>query len=196
MKYVEEVYSFHQFLPSICLSILPFILPSVIPSIITSYNQVLLLSFFDYLYLCSHWSKTFHIWYGDTWEGSLPFYIYEPLGHARGQNLGSLNKVVYCNLYKQLLNKERWASDMFITTFTIIRSRWLWPCFHAPAILPYILKTISWICDTLNIGSMWHHNWQHNKCRSPVILPYILNVIWCMNIIIWDYDSVWSGRWP
>ena len=50
---------------------------------------------------------------------------------------------------------------------------------------------------------MWHHNWQHNKCRSPwpishgpVILPYILNVNWCMNIIIWDYELVWSNSWP
>ena len=25
---------------------------------------------------------------------------------------------------------------------------------------------------------------------------YILNVIWCMNIIIWDYESVWSDSWP
>ena len=47
---------------------------------------------------------------------------------------------------------------MFITsTFSVRRSRSLWPYFHAPAILPYILKTISWIkvilgrlvlCDT------------------------------------------------
>ena len=29
--------------------------------------------------------KTFHIWYGGTWEGSLPFYIYGPLGHAPGR---------------------------------------------------------------------------------------------------------------
>ena len=31
---------------------------------------------------------------------------------------------------------------------------------------------------------------------SPVILPYILNVIWCMNIIIWDYKLVWGDSWP
>ena len=50
---------------------------------------------------------------------------------------------------------------------------------------------------------MWHHNWQHNKCRSPwpifhgpVILLHILNVNWCMNIIIWDYELVWSNSWP
>ena len=51
---------------------------------------------------------------------------------------------------------------MFITsTFSIIRSRLLWSYFHALAILPYILKTISWInvlgilvlCDT-TIGSI------------------------------------------
>ena len=38
-----------------------------------------------------------------------------------------------------------------------------------------------------------------NKCRSkqgpiflaPVILPYILKSIWCFNIILTDYESVW-----
>ena len=29
--------------------------------------------------------KPFHIWYGGTWEGSLPFYIYGPLGHGPGR---------------------------------------------------------------------------------------------------------------
>ena len=51
---------------------------------------------------------------------------------------------------------------------------------------------------------MWHHDWNHNKCRSPwstsiyhgpVILPYIFCASWCMIIIIWDYESVWSDRW-
>ena len=119
-----------------------------------------------------------------------------PWGRARGQNLGSLNKVVYCSLFIQTsLNKEGWALDMFITsTFCVKRSRSLWPYFHAPAILPYtcILKTISWInmilgilvlCDTMidiiiNVG--------HFDLYFMVqwFWPYILNVIWCMNIII------------
>ena len=48
--------------------------------------------------------------------------------------------------------KEGWASDMFITsTFSVIRSRSLWPNLYAPVILPYILKTISWIHVILGI---------------------------------------------
>ena len=42
------------------------------------------------------------------------------------------------------------------------------------------------------------HVWPKNKCRSlwpifhgPVILPYILNTVWCMNIILQDYESLW-----
>ena len=42
-----------------------------------------------------------------------------------------------------------------------------------------------------------------NKYRSlwpifygPVILPCIWKTIWCMNIIIWDYDSVWPNVSP
>ena len=41
------------------------------------------------------------------------------------------------------------------------------------------------------------------KCRSAwlifhglVILPYILKTFWCMNIILWDYESVWLEVWP
>ena len=27
-------------------------------------------------------------------------------------------------------------------------------------------------------------------------LCYILKIVWCMNIIIWDYESVWPDIWP
>ena len=29
-----------------------------------------------------------------------------------------------------------------------------------------------------------------------MILPYILKTIWCMNIVIWDYESVWPKVLP
>ena len=37
--------------------------------------------------------------------------------------------------------------------------------------------------------------------HGPVILPYILKTIWCMNITLWDYVSVWPQNkcrslWP
>ena len=39
---------------------------------------------------------------------------------------------------------------MFITsTYSMIRFRSVWSYFHAPAILPYILKTIPWITGVL-----------------------------------------------
>ena len=50
---------------------------------------------------------------------------------------------------------------------------------------------------------VWPDVWPKNKCRSvwpifhgSVILPYILKTIWCMNIILWDYESVWHNIWP
>ena len=50
-----------------------------------------------------------------------------PQGRARGKNLGHpIKKYIAVCLYKQLLNKEGWASDMFITsTFSVIRPRLL-----------------------------------------------------------------------
>ena len=32
--------------------------------------------------------------------------------------------------------------------------------------------------------------------HRPVILPSILKTIWCMKIILWDYESVWPDVWP
>ena len=53
------------------------------------------------------------------------------------------------------------------------------------------------------IELVWPKIWPQNKCRSlwpifhgPVSLPYILKTIWCMNIVLWDYDSVWPYVWP
>ena len=47
-----------------------------------------------------------------------------------------------------------------------------------------------------------HPSIHQNKCWSlwlifhgPVILPYILKTIWCMNILLCDYESVWHNIW-
>ena len=43
----------------------------------------------------------------------------------------------------------------------------------------------------INIGHCEH------LCHGPVILPYILKkTIWCMNITLWDYVSIWPDVWP
>ena len=80
----------------------------------------------------------------------------------------------------------------------------LWPIFHGPVILPYILKTV-WCMNIIlqDYESVWPDIWPQNKCRSlwpiyhgPVILPYILKTIWYMNTIPRDYESVWPDIWP
>ena len=59
---------------------------------------------------------------------------------------------------------------------------------------------VHWLClifrrlfddYTLGYKSVWHNIWPLNKCRSLwsifhglVILPYILNSIWCMNVML------------
>ena len=74
----------------------------------------------------------------------------------------------------------------------------LWPIFHGPVILSYILKTV-WRVNIIlrDYESVWLDVWPQNKYRSlwpifhgPLILPYILT-IWYMNSILWDYESVW-----
>ena len=75
------------------------------------------------------------------------------------------------------------------------KCRSLWPIFHFPVILPYILKTVCCMNIILrDCESVWPDLWPQNKCRSlwpifhgPVILPYILKTFWCRNIILWYY---------
>ena len=107
----------------------PFVCPSVMPSVNLFYNQVLLRSFSITYNSAATDQKLFIFVIGVP--GRVLFHSTSmnpwvmPQGGARGQNLGHPNKVVYCSfLYKQPLNKERWASDMFITsTFRVIRSK-------------------------------------------------------------------------
>ena len=79
------------------------------------------------------------------------------------------------------------------------KCRSLWPVFHGPVILPYILKTV-WYMNTIlwDYESVWPYVWPQNICSTlwpvfhgPVILPNILKTIQWLNIILWDYESVW-----
>ena len=87
------------------------------------------------------------------------------------------------------------------------KCRSLWPIFHGPMILPYILQTV-WYMNTIlwYYEAVWRDVWPKNKCRSQwslwpilhgrVILPYIFKTVWCMNFILQDYESVWPDIWP
>ena len=68
--------------------------------------------------------------------------------------------------------------------------RSLWPIFHGPVILPYILKTV---CNFIlqDYESVWPNILPQDKYRSlwpifhgSVILPYILKTIWYINTIL------------
>ena len=76
------------------------------------------------------------------------------------------------------------------------KCRLLWPIFHGPVILPYILKIVCFMNFILqDYESVWPNIWPQNECRSlwpifhgPVILLYILKTIWYMNTIFWYYE--------
>ena len=68
------------------------------------------------------------------------------------------------------------------------------------------LTSISWSSDfalylfdvlTSYFGFMGQHESMFDLKINvgPVILLYILKTIWCMNIILWDYGSVWPDVW-
>ena len=83
------------------------------------------------------------------------------------------------------------------------KCRSLWPMFHGPVILPYILKTI-WYMNILlwDYESVWQDIWPKKKFRLlwPMFMVqwfcHTLKTFWCMDIIFWDYESVWHDIWP
>ena len=82
------------------------------------------------------------------------------------------------------------------------KCRSLWPIFHGPEILPYILKTVVWtsyfwIMSQFDITFHLKINVGHCDLYFKVhwFLPYILKTVWCMNIILQDYETVWPDIW-
>ena len=85
------------------------------------------------------------------------------------------------------------------------QNKWsLWPIFHGPVILCYILKTI-WCMNIIleDYGSVWLDIWPLNKCMSlwpifhgSLILPYISKTIWWMSVIFSDNETVLHKLWP
>ena len=84
------------------------------------------------------------------------------------------------------------------------KCRSLWPIFHGPVILCYILKTI-WCMNIIlgDYGSVSPDVWPKNKCMSlwpvfhdPLILPYISKTVWWMNVIFSDNEKVWPKPLP
>ena len=82
------------------------------------------------------------------------------------------------------------------------KCRSLWPLFHGPVILSYILKTI-WCMNIIHrdYEPLRLDVWPKNKCRSlwpifhgPVILHSILKTSFCMNLILWDYGVSLTRR--
>ena len=106
----------------------------------------------------------------------------------------------FCVISWRLFNV--WTSyfgsmSQYDTTFDLKKCKSLWPIFHGPVILPYILKTI-WFMNTIlwDYESIWPDVWPKNKCRSlwpifhgPLILAYILRIIQWLNIILQDNES-------
>ena len=49
-------------------------------------------------------------------------------------------------------------------------------------------------CDMDLWVMKWRSAWP--VFHGPVILSYILKTIWCMYIILWEYESEWHDVWP
>ena len=49
-------------------------------------------------------------------------------------------------------------------------------------------------CDMDLWVMKWRSAWP--IFHGPVILPYILKTIWCMYIILQEYESAWPDIWP
>ena len=118
-------------------------------------------------------------------------------GGAGGQNLGHLLKVFFYFSVMEVAYSDSWSDmtqpcDMDLW---VMKGRSTWPIFHGAVILPYMLKTIWCMNNTLqDYKTVWHNILPQNKCRSlwpifhgPMILPYSLK--------IWYIDTVFWGFW-
>ena len=82
--------------------------------------------------------------------------------------------------------------------------RTLWPIFHDPVILPYILKTIHGWTSYFGIMSQYDTTFDLKifvgHCDVYFMVHWICRIswrlLWCMNIILRDYESVWHNIWP
>ena len=70
------------------------------------------------------------------------------------------------------------------------KCRSLWPIFHGPVILPYILNT-TWYMNTIlwYYESVWPDVWPKNKCRS--LWPIFMVQWFCL--IPWRLFDVWTS---
>ena len=83
----------------------------------------------------------------------------------------------------------------------VLKTVWcmsLWPVFHGPGFCLMFWRLFDVWTSYIRIMCQYDSMFDLNKSRSlwpifhdPVILPYSLKTIWCMNIILWDYESVW-----
>ena len=84
------------------------------------------------------------------------------------------------------------------------KCRSLWPIFHGPLMLPYILKTVRCMKIILwDYESVWHGIWPQNNnvvhCDLYFIVQWFCLIpwrLWYMSTILWDYESVWHYVWP
>ena len=118
-----------------------------------------------------------------------------PWGGARGQNLGHPNKVYWICLYKQLLSKK----DGVQTSLSHQHY------FHAPVILLYTLKTISWInvilgilvlCDTtidllINVGHLELYFMVQWFCLISWMLFDVYFIVKWFYVTSWRQFDVW-----
>ena len=87
----------------------------------------------------------------------------------------------------------------------VMKWRSSWPIIHGPVIFVLYLEDYLMYVHQSYFGSMNQYDQMFDLkinvghwpiFHGPVILPYILRTIWCMNIIIWDYESGWPKVLP
>ena len=125
-----------------------------------------MIRFFKSSYLDSHSSESIHIWTVGTLEVGFDSTTPDPRVHALWWGKRSEPRTAHVFFYFSVMK----------TTYA---NRW---------------SDISHHCDIDFWAMKWRSAWP--IFHGPMILPYILKTICCMNTILWDYESVWANVWP
>ena len=124
--------------------------------------------FFKSSYLDNHSSESIHIWPIRTLDGWLSFHESRPMDPCPRVGLEVKIEHTFKKCFSTFLLRKQLRQIVGQTLVSLV---------------------------SLTCGS-WSEGQHDLYFNCPVILPYILKTIWCMNIILWDYDSVWPDIWP
>ena len=190
--------------------IFPFIHSYVRSFIISSYTWNCFKVYFKATQVEYISPESIYIWTIGTLEGRLSFHDSRPQSPCPGMGLEVKTRTLLKSVFLLFLLWQHFMQIVGRTWLILVT----WTCGSWSEGQHDLYVTVQWFCliswrlfdvCTSYFGSMNQYDPTFDLkinvgCRTYISwssdFAYILKTIWCMNIIIWDYESVWHDVWP